>query len=379
MPKNVLDTILERLDLLSDYLQFSVVCKPWYYVAKDCKKQQRAKMMSSGYPPMLLIHTNEDDTWILYNVMENKVLDLQLGVPHNYKQFCGSAKGWLIAMDENLVVTLINPFLRVKGRREQENSIIRLPSLTHPLTVRGRDFWGKNYKRFVYKATITADPILNADDCIVVVIYEELCRLAFIRISKDTTWTYIGEKYRLFEEVAYVDGEFYAVDHWSQLLYFEITSQLNSDIDMFAHGVERNRKWFTKIYLVDSNDKELLLVHRYINYPDDKRKTKKFRVFAFDFSTFEWKEKNTLGDGALFLGDNSSVYVSASKFFPGCKPNRIYFNHDRDRSYEHRKPHDFGVYNLTNSKFSVPYNSRAMNLLTMTSRYPIWILPTFQL
>lgn len=63
-----------------------VLCK---YVAKDCKKQQQAKMMSSVYPPMLLIHTNEDDTRILYNVMENKVLDLQLGVPHNYKQFCG--------------------------------------------------------------------------------------------------------------------------------------------------------------------------------------------------------------------------------------------------------------------------------------------------
>lgn len=157
--------------------------------------------MSSGYPPMLLIHTNEDDTWVLYNAMKNKVLDLQLGVPQNYKHFCGSAKGWLIAMDENLAVTLINPFLRVKGRREKENSIIRLPSLTPPLTVMERNFWGENYERFVYKATITADPISNANDCIVVVMYEDLCRLAFIRINKDTTWTYIGEEYTTFEEV----------------------------------------------------------------------------------------------------------------------------------------------------------------------------------
>ncbi|XP_004309192.1 PREDICTED: putative F-box protein At2g33200-like [Fragaria vesca subsp. vesca] len=229
LPLHLLDSILERLELPSNYLRFSVVCKSWYCAAKD-GKNLLAKIMSSGhyYPPMLLFHTNENNAWNLYSVPENKVLDIQLEIPNIYKRFCGSSKGWLIAMDDNFGVNLINPFLRMKGRKPKENSIIHLPSLTPPPTASRRAFWRTKYERFVYKAIITADPIINPDDCIVVVIYVERCRLAFIRLNKDISWTYMAEDYKTIEEVAYVDRKFYAVDNRSKVLCFDIVSQFNS-------------------------------------------------------------------------------------------------------------------------------------------------------
>ena len=68
-------------------------------------------------------------------------------------------------------------------------------------------------------ATILADPILHADDCIVVVSYQMHGQLAFFRLNKDTRWTNIGERpslcrsYNMVKQVVHVDQDkFYAVD-----------------------------------------------------------------------------------------------------------------------------------------------------------------------
>lgn len=39
LPKDLLDLVLERLELISDYLAFSVVCKTWNGVAKNNRSQ----------------------------------------------------------------------------------------------------------------------------------------------------------------------------------------------------------------------------------------------------------------------------------------------------------------------------------------------------
>lgn len=100
-----------------------------------------------------------------------RFLTCKLELPN--KRFFGFSKGWLITMDDNLRVTLINPFSRVKGRGAQEKSIIRLPALNLPKRNIPSGY-------HVDRASISADPITNAKDCIVVVIYEDLCQLAFI-------------------------------------------------------------------------------------------------------------------------------------------------------------------------------------------------------
>jgi hypothetical protein len=330
--------------------------------------------------PMLLIYTGKEDYWKLYDIMVNKFLDLQVRVPN--KRLCGSSKDWLIFVDKNVTdknfgVTLVNPFFRVRGRREKENSIIRLPPLTPP----GWKKWFRGRTEdFVTKATMSGDPILNPNNCIVVVIYLEKCLLAFIKPGKDTIWTYVDASVdntdrgcRLIEEVAYLEGKFYAVNHWSELLSFDVTAESYSNVKLVVPAGPRPGH-VTRRYLVETKEKELLMVHRYEEYDFKKHinVTKKFRAFELNFNRCNWVEKRTLGGFALFLGDNTSVAVRPSKFSTYL-PNCIYFSYDSFGAY------DYGVYNVKDESFSQPYTEQAKNLVNKTHRLPIWVVPSFHL
>ncbi|KAK9902584.1 hypothetical protein M0R45_001518 [Rubus argutus] len=128
--------------------------------------------------PMLLFYSGRTQYWNFYDIINKKVLDFQVNVPK--KGLVGSSKGW---------------------------------------------------------ATISADPILNASDCIVTVIHLERYTLAFIRLGKDTTWTYVDESVDdslegccMIEDVANVGNKLYAVNYWSELLSFDVTTWSNSNM-----------------------------------------------------------------------------------------------------------------------------------------------------
>lgn len=164
LPDELLDSILERLELVSDYLNFSLVCWSWNYAAKKSPAKTKI-MLCYNRPPMLLISSSTEkgeNTFHAYNFINDKVLDLQLEMPN--VRFCGSSRGWLIYVEENFAVTLINPFFRVKGIRKKENSIIHLPPLRKE---EGRT----EFEHYVRSATISADPILNANDCFVAIVF----------------------------------------------------------------------------------------------------------------------------------------------------------------------------------------------------------------
>ncbi|CAL9030034.1 unnamed protein product [Prunus brigantina] len=316
--------------------------------------------------------------------MNNTVLDLQLRLPS--KRFCGSSKGWLIVLEENFVVTLMNPFSMVDGCEEKENSIIRLP----PLAPRLYDFRELDYH--VRKATISADPILNAHDFIVTVMYGYFSNFAVIRPGKDTDWSYINfnleddYEFRRFHEVVHLGDKFYAVYNDDRILSFDARDTIVS----FEIISELEVKWGSltpmggfgsqchsiKTYIVDSNEKGFLIVKRYKIWkgiwPDGKAVTFKFKIFELNLDKHELIEKETLDDAALFLGDNSSMFVLASKL-PGCQPNCIYFTSDYHSSWV---PEDFGVYNIKTQSISKPYTATAMALLGRTKRPAIWVMPT---
>ncbi|KAI5345872.1 hypothetical protein L3X38_013749 [Prunus dulcis] len=325
---------------------------------------------------MLLIQSAKRATWNLYNPMTDNVLNVQFKLPK--KRFCGFAKGWLIAMNMNLVVTLINPFYRVKGKKKREDSIINLPPQDRNY---GNFLHEQVIAAFVIKPTISVDPILNPNNCIVVAIYEGRGILAFIRLNKDTTWTYVDESLSFIQDVVHVEDKFYVVEEGGTLFSFDIISQCISNKQLVAQGIESDE--VQKTYLVVLNDKELLMVLRYITFKDRCRVTTKVEIFELNFDKYEWVEKNTLGDVALFLGDNFSIFVVASNF-SGCRPNCIYFDHDYERierGYDKKPLHrDFGVYDIERQSFSQPYTSDANTLMEKTMQPPYWVgVPTFLL
>lgn len=379
LPKHLLDSIVERLLSSSDYLRFSLVCMSWFGVAKDNQSRHAKKMLSHQEPPMLLFFNDKEDAWSLYNVLDNKVLDVQLRMPN--KRFCGSSKGWLVVVEENFTVTLINPF---PGREEREKFVIRLPQLNPPEQNREvrEEYWVEDCDYYVSKATITADPILNANDCIVVVIYADKCYMSFIRPGKDTTWTYMDTACHAIDVFQREGGKFYALKLYGSLVTFNITSESYSDVKNFACDVPIVNT-IIRNYLVDSNEKDLLMVERHCDWEDPdnlhKRFALEFKVFRFNFDKCEWIEKKTLGDDvALFIGENLAVSVVASNF-PGCKQNCIYYNHDLDYMSHHDLLYDFGVYDMADKSISKPYSEHLMTLLGMINQRPIWFTPSFQL
>ncbi|XP_004309234.1 PREDICTED: F-box protein At2g26160-like [Fragaria vesca subsp. vesca] len=308
--------------------------------------------------------------------MDNKLLDLEVRVPNT--RFCGSSKGWLIFVEKNLAVTLFNPFLRVRGRREKQNSIIHLPPLLSPTVA--EKFYRGDLDYYVRKAMISADPLVSTTECIVVVITQPFSQLAFLRLGKDSTWTYVDVRYRArgFHEVVFLEDKLYGVQCDSRVLSCEINTRFHSGLKIAARKVQT--VCYSKKYLVYSNEKDLLLVHRHMEEVDARR-TLKFVIYKLNFNKRKWIEINTLGDAALFVGDNSSFLVSASSF-RGCIPNCIYYSHDSnnlDVRLGPDGPHDFGVYDVENKGFLTIDTTHVSTLVKMSEQPPIWILPTIKL
>lgn len=107
LPREHLKLVAEKLESLKE---FSFVCKPWRSAAKD--KQS----LATATPMILISSDTEKDKWCLYNPVDDKVRKTQLNLPR--QRFSGSSKGWLMVVDANHVVSLINPFfLSVRERR----------------------------------------------------------------------------------------------------------------------------------------------------------------------------------------------------------------------------------------------------------------------
>ncbi|XP_068316368.1 F-box/kelch-repeat protein At1g57790-like [Pyrus communis] len=364
LPRELLNLVVEKTESPKE---FSFVCKSWRSAAKDT--QSYCAMTTN---PLLMISSQSYYKWSLYNPVDDKVLKTQLNLAR--QRFCGSSKGWLIVVDKNRLVSLINPFFS-----NDEKKIIHLPPLSPPSLIRLRR---ENY--FVYKATISADPILNADNCIVTVVYEGICQLAFLRLNKDSQWTYILEKvdrgwWRTVEEVVQFEDRFYAVDLYGKVFSFDVTTPSVAPVKVVGRECDGENCYVTR-YFVVCNEKTVLMVQRCM-VGLDGHETKRITVFELNISKGEWTEKNTLGDVALFVGDNSSISVCASK--SGCRANCIYFIHDNvgvEEGFGPRGAYDYGVYNVEEKRFlENPFHRDAGILMSKTVVSPIWIAPTYNL
>ncbi|KAL5567983.1 hypothetical protein UlMin_024558 [Ulmus minor] len=325
---------------------------------------------------MLLIRAEEEHIWKFYNVTNNKFLDLNLCVPYD-KCLSGSSEGCLVTVNEDFGLTLYRPTFIIDEGKTYQNKIIHLPPLFPPDPI--QDFDIELRGMYVKKVAIfTADPIGNPDDFAIVVIYR--CQLAYIRPAKDNKWTRIVDtkiSFRAFDDVVYYNNQFYAITmSYGKVISFDVNDPNNLNVklvirDSFGH---HEKGTFVDVrYLVKSYG-ELLMVERYWDDLGD-RFTTKFRVFKLSLDRLKWIEIKSLGDVALFLGDNYSLSITASNF-DGCESNCIYFTHDEDGGgYGPRGPCDLGVYNVETGRFVWNYSINLDVLAKMIDQPPIWFVP----
>ena len=242
----------------------------------------------------------------------------------------------------------------------------------------------------VVRGVLSTNPEINPNGYFLMVIYGTQSRLAFVK-SGDEYWTYIDksicdQNVRDVVEYTYVDrglwyrcdivyhnGLFYVLDHLGVLLSCDVNTNLKVEkitgIDTLHNDSNH------KSYLVESSEGDLLRVVRVIEYDYGYGMTIKFVVYKLvDFcGDPHWTEVNSLGNDALFLGDNHSIAVIASDFI-GCQFNSIYFCDDCDDFYNYGGPNDIGVFNLQDGCVRRHYTLAHSQRLMPPS---IWISPTF--
>ncbi|PON55361.1 hypothetical protein PanWU01x14_188550 [Parasponia andersonii] len=333
--------------------------------------------------PMLLVPNEQEHSWSIYNVLEDKFLDLNSSILYN-KRFCGSSQGWLGVVNKDYTVTLNRPHFISKGDISDGNTSIQLPQLFPPETFfmnpedfqviedDPEDIYVFGYDYHVKKIFITSDPLSNPKDCTIFVIYGQYCKLACMRYEEDKTWIKIADGFRGFEDMVYYKNQLYAIDFSSTLRSFD---PYNGTINWVAP--ELHFTLAPNRYLVESCG-DLLLVERYINFigPNGlERETTAFTVLKFDLDRVKWTEIESLGSVALFVGDNSAISVVASNF-SRCRANCIYFTHD-EIAIQCRtdKLFDLGVYSLESKSFMLHYNLDRTTFHRMFQRPPIWIVP----
>ncbi|XP_059646117.1 F-box protein At4g35733-like [Cornus florida] len=236
---------------------------------------------------------------------------------------------------------------------------------------------------FVMKAIFSTNPTLSPNDYIVSAIYSDNARLAFFQPG-DTTWTYIDkERFILIYDVIYYKGQIFAVDHWSQIIMVDLNKRVGeSKAPQVKVIAPRNEVAFERTYLVESSSGDLLFVQRFIGCDDDndcQHTTSKFKVFKLLLEQLEegWPkqvELKSLGGDSLFLEDNHSICVSASKW-PGCQPNSIYYSDDYiDIQFHPPSRHcDIDIFNVENGSFGTHYTLDPSHKHMPPS---IWIVPT---
>ncbi|KAF4395636.1 hypothetical protein F8388_008735 [Cannabis sativa] len=197
----------------------------------------------------------------------------------------------------------------------------------------------------IYKALLSDDPLANPNkECMLVVIFSDMKELAFIRLGignnngHDLTWTKIQPaEYFNSDDILFYKDLCYAVTIEGTLRSFDLS---DSCVDSTIRELGHEFPWMyeglghitIKRYLVELCG-DIIMIERCMEYfhkvTKNGRTTKFFKVWRYTFDSNKWIHIRSLGNMALFLGDNSSVSVLATKF-NGIQPNCIYFTHDLD-------------------------------------------------
>ncbi|RHN55272.1 hypothetical protein MtrunA17_Chr5g0415901 [Medicago truncatula] len=316
-----LNMIVEKLIEPIDHIWFGSVCKNWHSIAN--LNHRHDHQFRSNVMPMLTIPSKKSpEKRCLYSIPANRVYPLESTMLNN-KRCCGSSHGWLATLDEEDVITWVNPFKDVAP--------ISLPPIDNYMVCKDYDF-------NVHKVTLSVDPITSPNDYVVAGIYTTRSSLAFIKAGQEF-WTYIQDTDHFgFIDITFYKGLVYAL--WMVRRFINRVKNINKGTNSLH------------VFKLELNDKGDKLMH---------------------LSKLE-----SLGDNVLFVGDGDSMSVSTSYFSSYLQKDSIYYS---DNYYNEvpvpypRGPFDMGIYNIKHGSFGVhcPYKSYFKGMAP-----PIWVVPPFQ-
>ncbi|ONK66504.1 uncharacterized protein A4U43_C06F8880 [Asparagus officinalis] len=336
LPIDILELIAEKLADHADLLRFGDVSRKFRSIVVDNLHLLPSKLplclcvLPSKPPPLPLLMQCRDNEWEVTNFFS-------LSTGRNHGEF-------------------FMPEIRNKWPAGSSHGRVQIPlpsldAFEHPeggFTDAEHDDFG-----FVEKAVISSDPSKkrgnldddDGDDHILVMAIISLSHvLSFCRIGDDK-WTNVEDSPLHLTDVVYYKGQIYAVNYEGIVVVYDFSGdkkmkQIANSPD-FLCPAQR--------YLVESTCGDLLQVVRVYDYEGTYKQTSEFLVYKLEavdeliepeeypvYYTigfrkpergkfkFKWVKMESLGDQALFLGQNYSLCVQALNY-QGCKPNCVYF------------------------------------------------------
>ncbi|CAN4077575.1 unnamed protein product [Withania somnifera] len=365
---DLLVTIVKRVNLIEDYLNFGTVCKSWHSVATK-------ENFNSNLPraPWLMLAEDENDNihrkfYSLYNGMI-----LEKSIPGAIGKRCMERGG----------ISLLHPFSGVEIKLPHQNTTerYRYNETSEPWT-------------FIRKAVLSANPS-HTSDYILMVIDGNLELLSFWRPG-DLLWTRLKMPATNghFSDVVYFKGNFYAVTYGGCVQVCDLTGSEPTEGNIIVHLTP----WIDgRFYILESlgslfvvaqcgidlrlvrDDRERIPLTLILGGDEEEDSfpytygTREFHVFQIDLDSRGITPIRDLGDRAFFLGDNASLSVQASQF-PGIRPNHIYFTDNCLGAYlqfEEGGGLDMGVFNLADGSIQPHYDGVSLSRVCP----PIWVTP----
>ncbi|KAI8569446.1 hypothetical protein RHMOL_Rhmol02G0279900 [Rhododendron molle] len=299
-----------------------------------------------------------------------------VNLPEARGKQCLESLGWLVTISEDGHMNLLHPFTRVQ---------INLPHVTAFKNYHLDSL--KDHLFFIHKVVLSSRPE-ESKDYVLVVIYGCSRRLTFWR-PEDKSWTAINAGLISFCDINFYLGLCYGVTSDGMVLAFDVWGHNptlswhvgDGPREIIGHG------GLKLPYIVQSAEVLLIVIrvlrqailplfleddHFVVNDNSESRvyyETCGFKVFEVDLGKVgECVEKRSLGDHALFLGDNSSVSVDASRF-KGIKSNCIYYTDNLNRGA--RK--DVSIYDIEDGSHRPCYEGEYSFSLTCP---PLWVNPS---
>lgn len=364
LPYDLVTAIANQLHSFKDFLVFSAVCRSWRSVYLN-------KNWSPGpqLPWLMLSEDRNIETRGFYSLDEKALHNLGLNEIRG-KRCWGSSSGWLVTTGIDREIEMLNPITRVRlGLPSQ----FMFPKQSHIAMI-------LDWSRLIYKAIVIKMPFVSRefeDEYVVMAIYGLEKHLAFAKPGYDSWVPVRSSLNRSFRDVTHFEGRIFALCEMGTLVHCEIDGPEPPRARYIAPAPEYDWGVWDQIYLVESSGHLLMVIrHDYDISTEYYYETTGFKVFKFDLGTRKWKELKDLGDCALFLGQCSSMSLSASSV-SDCEPNSIYFTVDKlKRWWKYRVNQvgrDMGVYNIADKSFKHLYSGA-----DSPSYYscPTWLVPS---
>ena len=365
-------SIAKHISSLEDYVFLRSVCRSW----RSAATKENFNSSNLQLPPWLMFRQRNPNSSItttkIYSLTNHKTYQILHG--QSYARTIFSSMGWILDASS-------------------PNQFGRLPlKLVHPLKpdrpypIPYRDI------NFVSKFLLSSRPSLSFD-FMALVIYKpspnnDSNRLSFWKPGMSLWTTINAHEPVFFVDVVSFNGRFYAVDRRRRVLALNLDQDHNNNnnnnqtVSVVSElNLPKSEAPFVnpydveKLYLVES-DGSLLVVQgnrQWLGHA--KSETTEFRVFEVNVNDGSFGKVKSLGDRALFLGDNSSSFSIKASDFKGCKSNCIYFADDfRSLGNNGVRSEDVGIFHMQDRKLERFFQFEDRNLQFLA---PLWVQPSF--